>query len=72
MEVKRRWKKSAIGASTITLVPSTVGGDGGGAHPSHIAPTQIVITYPSTPPSDLWGTVTTDGIEYVEIIRRVT
>lgn len=71
MEARRRWKKSAIGATTVTLIPSTTGG-AGEAHPAHIAPTQVVITYPSTPPTEFWGTVTTDGIEYEEIIRRVS
>jgi hypothetical protein len=69
MVSRNRWKKSAIGATTVTLIPST---KGGGPSPSYIAPTQIVITYPSTPPVDLWGTTTTDGVEYEETIFRTS
>jgi hypothetical protein len=69
VEVMKRWKKSAIGGTTVTLIPSTTDQS---SHPGHIAPTQIVITYSGTPPTDFWGTTTTDGVEYIEILRRVT
>ena len=69
MQTRMRWKKSAIGATTVTLVPSL---SGGGPSPSYVAPTQIVITYPSTPPVNLWGTTTTDGVEYEETIFRTS
>lgn len=72
-QVVQRFKKSAIDATTITLVPSTA--HESEARPTHLAATQVVITYAATP-ENLFGTIAAslgleDGQEYEITIRRV-
>jgi len=71
--VTQRFKKSAIDATTITLVPSTV--HESEAHPNHLAATQIVVTYVATP-ENLYGLIAggaglTDDQEYEVTIRKL-
>lgn len=67
----QRLKKSAIGASSVTLVPTTSGPSE--ALPNHLKGSQLVwSTGGVTPPAEFWGTAVTDGIEYEVSIRRVT
>lgn len=69
--IKRRFAKSAIGATDVTLVPSTAAPDEN--QPAHLPITQIVLsTNAATPPAEFWGTVTTDGQEYEVTIERVS
>lgn len=69
--INRGFKKSAIGASSVTLIPTTAGE--GESHPSHFPVSQIVVsTNGATPPADFWGTLTTDGVEYEVSIRKRT
>lgn len=71
MLIQRRMKKSAIGASSVTLVPTTVADPQN--FPQDYPLSQIVVsTNAVTPPVDFWGKLTTDGIEYEVIIRPVT
>jgi len=68
--ITRRYKKSAIGAASVTLVPTTAAADP--ILPSHLVNSQIVVTTANPPPAEFWGTVTTDGIEYEITIERRT
>jgi len=72
-QVAQRFKKSAIDATTITLVPSTA--HESEARPTHLAATQVVFTYTATP-ENLYGVVAAslgleDGQEYIVTIQRV-
>lgn len=72
--VVQRFKKSAIDATTITLVPSTA--HESEAKPTHLAATQIVVTYAATP-ENLYGTIAAslglaDDLEYEITIRRLS
>ena len=73
MKSSQRFKKSAIDATTITLVPSTV--HEAEARPTHLAATGIVITYAATP-ENLFGAIAAslglaDDQEYIISIERV-
>lgn len=73
-QVIQRFKKSAIDATTITLVPTT--GAWAEAKPSHLAATQVVFTYTGTP-ENLFGTIAgsaalDEDSEYEISIKRVT
>lgn len=71
MMLQRRFKKSAIGASSVTLVPTTVADPQ--MHPKESIVQQVVVsTNSGTPPASFWGTATADGIEYLVTIERVT
>lgn len=71
METSRRFKKSSVGASSVTLVPTTAADPQN--LPEHLTMSQIVVsTNGATPPADFWGTGTTDGVEYIVTIRRVS
>ena len=71
MVVKGHFKKSAIGATDVTLVPSTAAPEE--SQPAHLPITQIVLsTNAATPPAEFWGTVTTDGQEFEVTIERVS
>jgi len=71
MEIRCRLKKSAIGGSSVTLVPTTTAGDAL-THPEDLPVSQVVVsTNGATPPSSFWGTATTDLKEYEVIIRRL-
>jgi len=70
--VIQRFKKSAIDATTITLVPSTA--HEAEAKPNHLAATQVVITYTATP-ENLYGLIAgsvglVDDMEYIITIER--
>ena len=72
--VIQRFKKSAIAATTITLVPTT--GAWAEAKPNHLAATEVRLTYVGTP-ENLWGTIAgsaalNDDQEYEITIQRVT
>lgn len=67
MEWSRMYKKSAIGGSSVTLIPSTA--MPGEVHGEAGAISQIVLTTPSTPPAAFWGVATADGREYEVLIR---
>jgi len=72
--VIQRFKKSAIDATTITLVPSTA--HESEARPTHLAATQVVFTYTATP-ENLFGAVAAslgldDDREYEITIRALT
>jgi hypothetical protein len=61
--VSRRMKLSAIGANSVTLVPTTA------ADPRNLPVdypmSQVVIsTNGATPPAELWGVAITHGREY--------
>jgi hypothetical protein len=71
--VTQRFKKSAIAATTITLVPSTA--HESEAKPTHLNATQMVITYAATP-ENMYGVVAAslgleDEMEYEVTIRRL-
>jgi len=71
--VIQRFKKSAIDATTITLVPSTV--HESEARPSHLAANSLVITYTATP-ENLYGLIAgsvglADDQEYELTIRKL-
>jgi len=73
-KVVQRFKKSAIDATTITLVPSTA--HESEARPTHLKATQAVITYAATP-ENLYGTIAAslglaDDQEYLITIERVS
>jgi hypothetical protein len=72
--ISQRFKKSAMDATTLTLVPSTV--HEAEARPTHLAATQIVLTYVATP-ENLYGLIAgsvglADDVEYIVTIRRAT
>jgi hypothetical protein len=62
-------KKSALGGSTVTLVPEPLFGD---FHPLHLKWTQLVVTTPSTPAAEAWGTVVNDGKKHYVSIGVMT
>ncbi len=69
--IRRRFKKSAIGATDVTLIPSTLAPDEN--QPASLPISQIVIsTNAATPPANFWGTVAADGQEYIVRIERVS
>ena len=69
MPIIRTFKKSAIGASSVTLVPTTA--MDATNKPNHLVISQIVVsTNGATPPAEFWNTVTTDGCEYEVTIRK--
>ena len=68
MEVIQRFRKSAVDATTATLLPSTT--SYAEAKPSHLAATQIVLTFTARP-TELFGAVA-DDVEYEVVIRPVT
>jgi hypothetical protein len=70
MNVRRRMKKSAIGATTVTLIPTTAADPE--AQPNHAALTQVVLTFAGVPPADIFGTVITDGLEFIISANTVT
>lgn len=71
MRITRTFKKSAIGASSVTLVPTTAMEPEN--RPTHMPISQIVVsTNAATPPAGFWGTATTDGTEYIVTIRSKT
>ena len=66
--VIQRFKKSAVDATTVTLVPTT--GAWAEAKPSHLAATEVVLTF-SARPENMYGAVADDQ-EYEISIKRVT
>ena len=72
--VVQRFKKSSYTSTTaVTLVPSTA--HEAEAKPNHLASTQVVFTYTSTP-ENLWGVLAADAgladdMEYEITIRRL-
>lgn len=61
--ITRRMKLSAIGATTVTLVPATVGD--GSNHPTDLPISQVVVsTTGATPPASFWGLAITEGRHY--------
>jgi len=71
MVIRRRFKKSAIGASSVTVVPSTAAE--GQSFPLDLPISQIVFsTNAVTPPAEFWGTAIGDGGEYLVTIERVS
>jgi hypothetical protein len=72
--VVQRFKKSSYTSTTaVTLVPSTV--HESEARPNHLAATQVVFTYTSTP-ENLWGVLAAnaglaDDQEYEITVRRI-
>jgi hypothetical protein len=64
-ESRVQYKKSAMGASSVTLVPSTMNRDAMNA----AEVTQLVLTTTGTPPVGFWGTTLTDGVEFEVLIR---
>ena len=73
-KVVQRFKKSAIAATTITLIPSTA--HESEARPTHLAATECRLTYTATP-ENLFGVVAAslgleDEQEYLVTIERVS
>ena len=66
--VKQLFKKSAVGGTTATLIPSTK--NWSESKPTHLNATQIVLTFSATP-TEFWGTAG-DGNEYEVTIQRKT
>jgi hypothetical protein len=67
-EARLQLKKSAIDATSVTLIPSTMNAD---AMLGDSAISQVVIsTSAATPPASFWGTVAADGVEYELVLRR--
>jgi hypothetical protein len=61
----RRFKVSAVGAASVTLIPST--GEDSENHPNHLPISQIVVsTNGATPPAEFWDTIT----EYIVGFER--
>jgi hypothetical protein len=67
---QQRFKKSAQGGTTVTLVPDTQEALAEG-HPTHLAATQIVLTFTATP-AEMWGTAIADGRRYVVTVEEYT
>lgn len=66
--IVRSFKKSAIGATDVTLIPSTA--SDGENHPGHLPASQLVVsTGGATPPAEFWGTAAADGKEYLVTIE---
>jgi hypothetical protein len=62
-------KKSAVGATTVTLVPSTQGS--GSENKGEAGITQVVITTGAVvPPPAFWGLVAADGMEFLLTVRK--
>jgi len=66
----QQFKKSAQDATTVTLVPDTQE-SGSEGHPTHLAATQIVLTFVATPAS-MYGTATTDGRRFKVTVEEYT
>jgi len=70
--VVQRFRKSAIDATTITLVPSLTLAE---ARPNHLKSTQVIITYVGTP-ENFYGAIAgslglADDQEYELTVRRL-
>jgi hypothetical protein len=53
----RRFKVSAIGATSVTLIPSTA--EDSENHPNHLPISQIVVsTNAAAPPAEFWDAIT--------------
>jgi hypothetical protein len=67
--ITRRMKLSAIGASSVTLIPAT---DGDGEnHPNHLPISQAVFsTNGATPPAEYWGLAITEGMRFKITIEK--
>ncbi|MGH6782817.1 MAG: hypothetical protein ACREB5_12020 [Sphingomonadaceae bacterium] len=71
MITQRRFKKGSIGATSVTLDPSTAGGTAENK-PGHLVMSQIVVsTGGATPDAYFWGTAAADGKEYLVTIERI-
>jgi hypothetical protein len=67
-ESRIQLKKSAIDATSVTLIPSTMNAD---AMLGDSAISQVVVsTSAATPPASFWGTAVADGVEYELVLRR--
>lgn len=66
VRITRRMKKSAIGGTSVTLIPSTLVSESD----PHVAISNIVITTPSTPTAAFFGTAVADGIEFEITLTR--
>ena len=67
-ESRIQLKKSAVDATSVTLIPSTTANT---TQFGEAAISQVVVsTSGATPPASFWGTTTTDGIEYELILQR--
>jgi hypothetical protein len=66
--VIQRFKKSAVDGTTVTLVPSTAAWSE--AKPTHLAATQVVLTFTARP-ENMYGAVADDQ-EYELTLKRVT
>lgn len=72
MRIQRQFKKSAIGASSVTLVPDTGGGEGAN-YPVDLVISQVVLSTNSvTPYAEFFGTATGDGTKYLVTIERLS
>jgi hypothetical protein len=70
MQSQIKLKKSVLGATSVTLIPSTASD---GANRGEAGITQVVITTgAAVPPVGFWGSVLADGQEYLLILRRVS
>lgn len=69
--VVKQMKKSAIGGTSVTLVPETDGSVGQETLPEFNF-TQIVVTTAGTPPAGLWGVAAADGRKYRVTIEEYT
>lgn len=70
-KVVGKFKKSAIGATSVTLIPSTSGF--GETLPAHVKASQVVVsTGGATPDPKFWGLAAADGREYLVTIEEVT
>jgi len=67
---EQRFKKSAQDGTTVTLIPDTAGALAEG-HPTHLAATQIVLTFTATP-AEMYGTATTDGRRFRVRVEEYT
>lgn len=69
MRAERRFLKTTIGATSVTLDPAVTSEN----KPGQIAMSQIVVsTGGATPDPGFWGTVTTDGARYKVTIERLS
>jgi hypothetical protein len=69
--LRGRFKKSAVGATSVTLVNTTTSDPE--FSPNYAKITQLVIsTNSATPPTDIWGTTAADGKEYIVTIEQVS
>jgi hypothetical protein len=66
-EHRGQFKKSAIDATSVTMVPSTASPSSmGEGNVSEI----VVSTNGATPPVSFWGSEVADGIEFVVVFQR--